>query len=179
MSSEFNGLYAGGVSTFGSVPYDTVGSSSGSSAMLVEEAIVQILRLYTPLSALIGNRIYPGFLPQTPTYPSVYYTQRDEAEEPVLDEPGNGGLVRIEVEFVSVSKGIGNFGDCRRTADALRQGLIAFPGGYVEDIDVPGRSIQIQKIFPADIGQDHDYDPSTQIHQFARSFNVWAVKAIP
>jgi hypothetical protein len=147
--------------------------------MLVEEAIVQILRLYTPLSDIIGSRIYPLFMPQTMTFPAVYYEQGDEQEEATLEDPGSGGLVRVTIEFVSCSKGTGNFGDCRRTADALRQALIAFPGGYVEDVDVPGRSIEIQKIFPADIGTDHDYDASTQIYRFSRSFNVWAVKAVP
>ncbi len=179
MSSEFNGIVPGGVSTFGDVPYGTVGSGSAGTAMLVEEAIVQILRLYTPLTDIIGARIYPMFMPQTMTFPAVYYEQSDEQEEATLEDPGSGGLVRVTVDFISASKGVGNFGDCRRTADALRQGLIAFPGGYVEDIDLPGRSIMIQKIFPADIGTDHDYDSITQIYRFARSFNVWAVKAIP
>ncbi len=147
--------------------------------MLVEEAVVQILRLYTPLTDIIGSRIYPMFMPQTMTYPAVYYEESDEQEEAILGDPGNGGLVRITIDFISVSKGIGTFGDCRRTADMVRQALIAFPGGYVEDINAPGRAIQIQKMFPADIGTDHDYDSTTQIYRFARSFNVWAVKAIP
>ncbi len=149
------------------------------TAMLVEEALVQILRQNAELAALVGNRIYPVYLVQRTDYPAVYYEQRDETEEILLQSPGACGMVRAEFEMISVSKGVANIADCKRTADAVRQALIGFAGGTVVDSADASRSIQIQKIFPSAFGNDQDFEPETQTYRFARTFNVWAIKAIP
>lgn len=147
--------------------------------MLVEEALVQILRADAGLVALVGTRISPNYLVQATAYPALYYEQTDEVEQAMLQSPGATGLVTAVFDLIAVSKGVGNVADCKRTAEAARKALIGFQGGAVADpLDV-SRSIEVQKIFPADVGTDHEYDPVSQIYRFARSFNVWAVKAIP
>lgn len=148
------------------------------TAMLVEEALVQILRQSSGVASLVGTRIYPGFLNQRTEYPAVYYEQGDEDEEILLASPGACGLVKVEFQLISVSKGKANFAACRRTADAVRQALIGFAGGTVVDASDSGRSIVIQKIFPS-FGSDQDYEPETETYRFMQAFNVWAIKAIP
>jgi hypothetical protein len=149
------------------------------TAMLVEEALVQILRENTNLAALISNRIYAGYLTQSTAYPAVYYEQSDEVEIALLQSPGASGLVMAVFDLFSVSQGIGNVAACKRVAEAVRQAMIHFPGGTVVDSSDSSRSIEIQKIFPADVGTDQEYDAVTQTYRFVRTFNVWAVKAIP
>lgn len=149
------------------------------TAMLVEEALVQILLENTELAALVGNRISPNYLTQSTAYPAVYYEQTDETETALLQSPGATGLVMAVFDLFSVSKGIGNIADCKRTAEAVRKALIHFQGGTVVDSADSSRSIEIQKIFPADVGTDQEYEPVTQTYRFVRTFNVWAVKAIP
>jgi hypothetical protein len=149
------------------------------TAMLVEEALVQILRENTNLAALIGNRIYANYLTQSTVYPAVYYEQSDEVEIALLQSPGASGLVMAVFDLFSVSQGIANVAACKRVAEAVRQAMIHFPGGTVVDSADAARSIEIQKIFPADVGTDQEYDAVTQTYRFVRTFNVWAVKAIP
>jgi hypothetical protein len=141
--------------------------------------LVQILRENTALAALVGNRISPNYLTQSTLYPAVYYEQTDETETALLQSPGATGLVMAVFDIFSVSKGISNVADCKRTADAVRQAMIHFPGGLVVDSSDSSLSIEIQKIFPADVGTDQEYDAVTQTYRFVRTFNVWAVKAIP
>lgn len=149
------------------------------TAMLVEEALVQILLENTELAALVGNRISPNYLTQSTVYPAVYYEQTDETETALLQSPGATGLVMAVFDLFSVSKGVANVADCKRTAEAVRKALIHFQGGTVVDSSDASRSIEIQKIFPADVGTDQEYDAVTQTYRFVRTFNVWAVKAIP
>lgn len=180
MSTNLDAIEPGGVNETGSSPFDTVGTGgSGVTAMLVEEGVVQILRVDAVLAPVIANRIYPDEAPTKAVYPLVYYEQDDEFEEATLEEPGSGGLTRVTMLLVAVTQGKANKGECKRVADLVRQALIGFQGGYVEDPAVSGRSIQIQKIFPADVGVDKDYDSVTQVYRFARTFNVWAVKPVP
>ncbi len=148
-------------------------------SMLVEEALVQILRENAALTALVGNRISPNYLSQSTLYPAVYYEQSDEVEIALLQSPGASGLVMAVFDLFAVSQGIGNVSACKRTAEAIRQAMIHFQGGLVVDSSDASRSIEIQKIFPADVGTDQEYEAVTQTYRFVRTFNVWAVKAIP
>lgn len=147
--------------------------------MLVDEGVVQILRVNAALAAVVVKRIYPDEAPSNAVYPLVYYEQDDEEEEATLESPGSVGLTKLTFMFVAVTQGKANKAECKRLADLVRQALIGFQGGDVADPDDASRIIQIQKIFPADVGVDKDYDPVTQVYRFARTFNVWAVKPVP
>jgi hypothetical protein len=57
--------------------------------MAIEEHIFQRLSGYAGLTALVSTRIYPGMLPETPTYPALTYEITNTDRESAMgSDPG-------------------------------------------------------------------------------------------
>lgn len=55
----------------------------------IEKAIRAKLVAHSGLSALIGSRVYPGYIPQGTVKPAVYYDKDEVRKIPVCDENSN------------------------------------------------------------------------------------------
>lgn len=65
--------------------------------MTISEAIYSYLSSYTALTTYCSNRIYPDFLPQSPKYPCVSYSQISEEEVDTIEQPNT--LIAPTMQF--------------------------------------------------------------------------------
>ena len=75
------------------------------------------------LTALIGTRIYPSVLPQTPTLPAVVYQTISDVREMLHDGPQGLPVARIQYDCWGVS-----YTSARNTANALRTAADGYRG---------------------------------------------------
>ncbi len=112
--------------------------------MTVEDAIVTRLLAVSPVTALVGARVYLEKLPQTPTYPCVRVQLIDEQESYHLR---GGGLktARIQVDaFAKEQSGVSPYALAAAVADAIQgdddgSGL----SGWTGTVGSPGLSVQV------------------------------------
>lgn len=86
--------------------------------MTLDEAIVNLFRSYTPLTALIGTRIYPDTYPQNATFPLVLYAQTSRLPEYSHDGACGAAESRYQLSAVAKSKS-----QVRQTADQMYAAL--------------------------------------------------------
>jgi hypothetical protein len=86
--------------------------------MTLEEVIVNQLRAYAPLTALVGTRIYPSTYPQNATLPVVIYQQTSR-----LPEYSHDGACGAEESRFQISSVAPSYSIARQTADAIRGAL--------------------------------------------------------
>lgn len=65
--------------------------------MSIESAVYTRLAGYAGVSALVGTRIYPLYLPQTPTYPCIAYRKQDATPISLLSADTNIIESRFEI----------------------------------------------------------------------------------
>jgi len=86
--------------------------------MTLEEAIVQQLKNYAPLAALVGTRIYPATYPQNATMPLCVYQRTSKAPDYTHDGPSGNKDSRFQISSFGHS-----FSDARHTADEIFEAL--------------------------------------------------------
>lgn len=67
----------------------------------IEKAMVARLTGYTGLSALIGTRVYPGYLPQGVAKPAAYY--EEEGTERLSTDDGDGKYRESDFRITTVA----------------------------------------------------------------------------
>ena len=72
----------------------------------IDKAIVARLTSYAGLAALIGARVYPGYLPQGSVKPSVYY--EEEATGRISTDDGDGEYRESEYLITAVADSYGS-----------------------------------------------------------------------
>lgn len=73
----------------------------------VRTAVIMWLRADPALAALVGARIYPVLLPQSPTYPAVVVTQITELVGYQLRGPAGLDETRIQIDvYAQVADGV-------------------------------------------------------------------------
>lgn len=63
----------------------------------VEEALTARLKTFPGLSALVGTRVYPVKLPQSPTYPAVSYQRTGRTQHHAMGADANVREARFQV----------------------------------------------------------------------------------
>jgi hypothetical protein len=65
---------------------------------VIESAVVAVLKADPAVAALIGTRVYPLNLPQSPTLPAITYQRISDDPGLVLSETSDMQRVRIELD---------------------------------------------------------------------------------
>lgn len=104
---------------------------AGQSLISIGEAIVSILLADLNLVALIGNRVYPNYVPQGAAVPAVTYQRISGPRDHTFDGPS--GLVKSRYQLNSWAD---TYGDMESVADAVRIAMDGFSG------TIGGRVIQ-------------------------------------
>lgn len=72
--------------------------------MSAQAAIIELLFGYAPLTALVGDRIYPGELPQGTVLPAVVVSHISTTPLTTIDAQAPFSLVRSRVETTIIAK---------------------------------------------------------------------------
>lgn len=136
---------------------------AGSSLISVGEAIVAILLASSTLTDLIGNRVYPNYVPQNAAMPAVTYQRISGPRDHTFDGPS--GLVQSRYQLNSWGA---TYGDMESVADAVRIAMDGFTGS------VGGRVIQnIETDDETDIPVITPGVDQTRRMGSGMDFNIW------
>jgi hypothetical protein len=154
--------------------------------MIVAQALFKILSTNTTLIALVGDRIYPGKLPQDVgggyTYPAIVFRRVERSSLPILNpgEPGesrgSSGLQENRWRFFSIGLEP-TYSVQARLDEAIRLCLEGFQGVVTDETISPVESIEIQGIFPL-TSVDFN-DDKTATFQVISDYDVWAGEQQP
>lgn len=100
----------------------------------MELAIVAILTTSPPTSA--GNRIYPGELPQKPTFPAIVYHQIFDSSDYTHDGPDGVQRARFQIDCMA---------ERYEDAVALRREALARLSGFKGEVGSP--AVRVQGVF--------------------------------
>ena len=89
----------------------------------MEAGIQQLVTASEAVSALIGARMYPLILPESPVFPAVTYQVISSIEEMTLNGPLGIFTARVQVEAWS-----GSYGETKAVMAAIRAVLDGFTG---------------------------------------------------
>lgn len=124
----------------------------------LNEAIYGRLQAVTGVTNLVGTRVYPVVLPQSPTYPAIRYQQTAGSREPAMGS--NSGLVKTTVQIDSYSD---TYEQARQVAEEVRSALQRF-GGTVA-------GVVIESVFvegPLDV-----FEEEIKKFRVQQDFTVW------
>ena len=103
------------------------------------------------VSGLVGNRIYPNWIPQDVTYPCVaYFSDGDDVEN---DLSGEASIAHHNYEFVCFAS---SYSGAQSLADAVKNALIA------------ASTFKTYRLRQSD-----GYDPAIEIHSVSMDFSLW------
>ena len=128
--------------------------------MIIEEALVTYLTGYAGLTALIGTRVHPLRLPETPTYGAVTY-QRISAPR-IQSHTGSSALAFPRFQFDCYAT---TYLGAKRVAEQLRLALDGFKGtmGGATGVAVGSSLSQSDRDF---------YDPATRTWRVSIDFII-------
>lgn len=89
---------------------------------MIESALFAYLSSYVGLSALVGTRVYPLVLPQTPTMPAIAYNRVSSVVERDLS-----GAARTRVRMQLTCFGT-TYGSAKQVARQVREALQDYSG---------------------------------------------------
>lgn len=93
--------------------------------MSIESGTYSFLTSKTGITNLVGARIYPNHLPQSPVFPALTYTLIDAVHDHTL--PKASGIVSARIQFDVFSH---NLSECVAVIEAIRQALQRYTGSY-------------------------------------------------
>jgi hypothetical protein len=96
---------------------------------MIESALRTRALSVAAVSALIGTRMYPGKLPQDPTYPAVTYTRISGPR--LYSHQGATGLAEGRFQFDCWAA---SYSAAKSTAAAVRESLEGFRGTVGSDV---------------------------------------------
>lgn len=124
--------------------------------MNIEEALYAYLSSYANLTAIVGTRIYPLILPQSPILPAITYSKVSGPR--VNSKDGASGLAYPRFQFSCWAK---SYGQAKQVAEQIRLALDTFPSGR------------------AFIENEQDiYEPDTGIHHIPIDFIIWHTEVV-
>lgn len=125
--------------------------------MSVEKQLYTRLSTYTPLTAIVSNRIYPVKLPQNVTLPAVSYFRVSTDRHSAMGEDIADVTSRFQVSAWGQT-----YTSVRSIADVVRAAL--------ERYSVNGADATIVTIFY--INEQDLYEDDLQIYQLAMDFRI-------
>lgn len=139
--------------------------------MDVEKALFRILCGSAGVSALVGDRIYPGVLAQKVVYPAIAYRLVRREILPVMEDPGASTLVSSRLRIFSTAHGSDRYGQAKEIDRAVYAALQGYRGIVTDGLS-PADEIEIQRAFLATTFDG--YEDSTQTHQVISDFTIWS-----
>lgn len=131
---------------------------------LIEQAIYERLTTYAGLAALVGARVYPVILPQSPALPAVTYTK--VTNEHVQSHGGASGLAmpRFQVDSWATT-----YASAKAVAEQVRLALLGFRGA-VAGVLIGGVLAETE----TDV-----YEPETRIYRVSQDYRIAHEEAVP
>ena len=103
--------------------------------MNVEIALYAMLHDHAGVQSIVADRIYPIYLPQSPTFPACAYNRTSSRTISALKADTN--LIEARFEVAAFSK---SYDECIQLADQIRQALQrnrgSIAGVVVEDVTI-------------------------------------------
>jgi len=125
--------------------------------MAFEEGLRTLVLSNGSVAGLIGTRLYPNKLPQSPTYPAVVYERVGSSAVRRLG--GGANRIRPRIRFHCWAE---TYGAAKNTAEALRDLLDGYRGA--------AGAFQIDdSTFETDID---DYDDDAKVHRVIIDFRL-------
>ena len=122
------------------------------------------LEAVTGVTDLVGTRIYPNLLPQSPTYPALTYQQVSGPRIESLQ--GHSGLAHPRFEFNAFAE---TYIEARDIIEQVRLALEGF-SGTVDSVDIDGINLLDSRDF---------FEDSLGVHRRDMDFEVWHHEAVP
>jgi len=129
--------------------------------MLLEEALYSKLTGTAAITALVGTRIFPGYLPQTAALPAMSYWRVAGMREHA--QGTDPGVARPRIQIDAWGK---KYSQVQSVADALRTALQDSSGLWG---GVGGVTILAVHYY----GDSHFYEDETEVHHIASEFVIW------
>lgn len=143
--------------------------------MLVEQALVKLLRDNAEVAGIIGTKIYPAHLPQTLSYPAITYGLVNRNSAPVMDSATTTPPTSLYA-FVSHAKG--PLMNAYETAKLLDEAIRLCLQGYAGTVTIAAESVTIQGIFFVRSADDR-YEDSVQVQRVGSAFEVRHSQPVP
>lgn len=145
--------------------------------LLVEMAFNLLLRDDAGVSALVNDRVYNSFAPQTVTYP--YVVTRAEGRSHVITLNGPTGLRETRMRVYSVAR---TYAEAKELDEAVRLASEGYQGIIADDTS-PSNTLQVQLIHCV-FSQDEYVEGSqtgtgTKAHEIVTDYEVTAHEEIP
>lgn len=125
---------------------------------MIEQALYTILSGHAGLTALVGSRIYPLILPQSPLLPAVIYQRVDAAREGTHDGPSGLAHPLFQLSCWAL-----DFDQARAVVAQVRLALDGYTG------TVGG--VEIEAIQSGH--EDDQYEQDTKIYHSSIDFDIW------
>jgi hypothetical protein len=128
---------------------------------VIEDAIYTRLAAVSAVSSLVSTRIYPGLLPESPTYPAVVFRFLSEQTFPAMGADAGVTKRRLQVDcWATTATAAQQLGDAVTTALSRFQGTVSYTGGSTVIDDIYRDGVM-------DL-----YDGKARVHQRAVDFIV-------
>jgi len=145
--------------------------------LLVERAFNLLLQGSTDVTALVSNRIYSGFAPQTVTLPAL--THRVESRGHIYALQGSCGLRESRFRLFSAAR---QYDEAKALDEAVRMSIDGYRG-IVSDSASPPDTLQIQFIrcvFSHDSYEDGNLTSSgSKVFEIVTDYEVTAHEEVP
>ena len=130
----------------------------------LEQGLYSYLSTQVTLTALVGTRIYPMFIPQGATIPCITYQRISTPRTPTHDTSGRGDLVNPRVQFDIWSETQKSGSDIGAVLTALLNGKVGAIGSGGNQITIRA-SLQETEV--------PDYDPEIKLFRNRVEFIIW------
>lgn len=129
--------------------------------MTINEALYSYLSTHAGLSALVGLRIYPLFLPQNVTYPAVVITEIDLTPKHAMG--ADVSLYEVRFQFSC-------WGDTKSSVDSVKAQVISALRDYSGTMGGAG-GVVVQRIFYE--SETEIYEPESLKFHIPIDFIIW------
>jgi len=124
----------------------------------LETVIVTRLEAYESLSALVGTRIYPLILPQSPTLPAVTYQRTDGPRDHCMDADSNVASPRFAFDSWAST-----YAGAKAVATQVREALQRWADADTDPV-----------VLDSLIESDEDlYEPDTGMYHVRSDWTIW------
>lgn len=130
----------------------------------IEEAISALLRAYAPLTALVGQRIFPNVLREGTEHPAIAFFRVSGARLHSLT--GRSGLATARMQFDCFAKGVQGYSDVKRVGNQVRRAL----DGYKGNVAVGPEVVRIEHILLDD--EQDIFTANFEVHGVTLDFMI-------
>lgn len=135
--------------------------------MTIATAVRALLLTMSPVTALVGQRVYVQVLPQSPSLPEIRVQRVSQIEPSHLRGPINLLMARVQVDVFGTSKASVDAVDSALHGDGVTGGLKNFRGTV--------NGLRIQLIQPDNVRESYEADELRQYRVMRDYVAHWSV----